>query len=528
MDAKLKEVLSNIAITESVDVGQFQLFGLRWSADPACDYITLDEGLTHGTVKVTEVNTAGSVPDLVVVNDSDMALFVLAGEQLVGAKQNRVLNTSLIVAPRTSLKVPVSCVEAGRWGYARPDFKSTGTSSHSRLRREMMKQVSASYRSSGQARANQGQVWAEVSDKLAFMKSPSASAALEQAFEDHRARLEEFVARARVSGDCHGVLFACNGQVMGLDLFDQPATLAKLLPKLVRSYAIDALENGETRTVPEDEVAAWLSRTPALEVERFKSPGLGDDLRLHAEEICGAGLVVEPGPVHLSLFRDDGSARRRPPVPTLPIDPDQLGASPASAEPVPAVPTGLTVFPTSGDALRRLAAGLSALRGDLGGSARPSLALLDAISGRVLRPRRERELVARVVALAPASQRRMIVTDVRLADRWFSHWHAEAGTAVVSLADWEALCPVPAEAFLALQCLLCDLSRDDRLDARALFHEETRGCLFDLCAYKPDIEHKLRQGSLCRDCHAALERRGVDVTSVHQALARVRELAAQR
>ena len=63
------------------------------------DYLVLDEALERGWVEITESSDAGQVPELKVVNRGDMAVLLLDGEQLVGAKQNRVLNLTILVPP---------------------------------------------------------------------------------------------------------------------------------------------------------------------------------------------------------------------------------------------------------------------------------------------------------------------------------------------------------------------------------------------------------------------------------------------
>src|SRR5262249_61609992 len=125
--------------------GGLHVFGLRHDLPPALGYLTLDDALESQALKVTEVSEGGNVPTLKVVNTSGAHVFLMAGEQLIGAKQNRVLNTSLMVAPEVELPVPVSCVEQGRWAYHRRDFGSSGTSSHARLRAQMNKQANDSY-----------------------------------------------------------------------------------------------------------------------------------------------------------------------------------------------------------------------------------------------------------------------------------------------------------------------------------------------------------------------------------------------
>ena len=88
-------------------------------AEPA--WLTLAEAGDH--VRITEVSEGGSVPDLRVANLADLPLLLLDGEQLVGAKQNRILNMTVLVAARSEVRIPVSCVEQGRWRYQARDSK---------------------------------------------------------------------------------------------------------------------------------------------------------------------------------------------------------------------------------------------------------------------------------------------------------------------------------------------------------------------------------------------------------------------
>jgi len=59
-----------------------------------------------------------------VVDYTGASILILDGEELVGAKQNRVVNTTLLIAAASSTVIPVSCVEQGRWDYDSPDFRS--------------------------------------------------------------------------------------------------------------------------------------------------------------------------------------------------------------------------------------------------------------------------------------------------------------------------------------------------------------------------------------------------------------------
>jgi hypothetical protein len=300
------ELLQTVEPTDARTAGGLQVFGLRWQPDEPLTYATLDEALATQTLTVTEITEGGSVPTLKVSNKRDTLVFLMAGEQLVGAKQNRVLNTSLLVPAQSELPIPVSCVEAGRWAYRGKHFGSPGTASHSKLRKLMSKHVTDNYRKGAGAYSDQGEVWKTVSDTLSCMGSVSPSYALQQVYEDRRASLDDILTQLPAPEGCSGAAFAFGGRLVGIDLFDQPATLAKLWPKLVRAYALDSLMETETHAEPltPEAVRQWLRTAATAKAQTFPSPGLGEDWRLESKGVLGAGLVVKDHPVHVEMFAE--------------------------------------------------------------------------------------------------------------------------------------------------------------------------------------------------------------------------------
>jgi hypothetical protein len=308
MLSQLTELLHRVEVSEPHEAGGLQVFGLRAESESRLAYVTLDEALAARVLDVAEVTESGSVPAVQVVNRASAMVLLLAGEHLVGAKQNRVLNASIMVGQRSSLPVPVSCVEAGRWSHGSLTFSSGGTLSHSALRRLLSRHVHDGYRHQGRPISKQSEVWDEVSGKLARMGTMSDSCALQQTYVDYQDSLAAFLERLPVPRNALGVAFALRGKVAGADLFDKPATLVKLWPKLVRSYAIDALETdlSAARRIAANDVRQWLRAVKRAKTQPFRSPGLGCDIRLEAEGLVGAALVVEDQPVHLELFAQDG------------------------------------------------------------------------------------------------------------------------------------------------------------------------------------------------------------------------------
>ncbi|MBI5446442.1 MAG: hypothetical protein HY900_35160 [Deltaproteobacteria bacterium] len=149
----------------------------------------MDEALSGGHARVTEVSEGGSVPELRFVNGSGHKILLLDGEEFVGAKQNRVLNVSILVAPQRSVTIPVSCVKQGRWKARSAEFQTAGRAQFARGRAEKALHVTSSLRTRGERRSDQGQVWERIQEKADALHAHSATGATADVFDHYAADL---------------------------------------------------------------------------------------------------------------------------------------------------------------------------------------------------------------------------------------------------------------------------------------------------------------------------------------------------
>jgi hypothetical protein len=134
-DALVESVaIPQVRVGEPVRYKTLSVFPLFDGSMTPVEYTLSDEGIGSGAVSVEEVSEDGSVSDLLVEHKGDVRVLFLEGEELVGAKQNRVLNTSVLISAHSKTKIPVSCVERGRWGYKSRKFGCSGSHSSSKLR----------------------------------------------------------------------------------------------------------------------------------------------------------------------------------------------------------------------------------------------------------------------------------------------------------------------------------------------------------------------------------------------------------
>jgi hypothetical protein len=276
-------------------------------AGGALNYRTLEQAIADGSVSVTERPSA-SVPELLVKNTGGTLVLILDGEEIIGGLQNRVVNTTFLVGAQMEVVLPVTCVERGRWQRTSAAFRS-GESTYYQLRRSKHQQVTASLRASGKPVANQHEVWAEVAERETSTGSRSLTGAMHEIYRTREPDLGAYQTAFPYTAGAIGLIVALNGQMAGGDVFDQAAPAEALWPKLVRSYALDALEGEPGRAVSREEALELLRRLRDARAEVYPSLALGEEVRLEAERAVGSGLVYQGTPVHISLFHTDGGER---------------------------------------------------------------------------------------------------------------------------------------------------------------------------------------------------------------------------
>jgi hypothetical protein len=271
------------------------------------NYSLLDAALARGVTEITEVSEQGSVPELLVINRGPNPVLIIDGEELVGAKQNRVVNLTILVPATSTLTIPVSCVEAGRWRARSRGFTAPARAQYATGRAKRMKHVSFNMSVSGEAVSDQSDVWADIAENSSRLGSRSPTSAMEAIYVDHAASIDTYVEGCRPVDGQVGALFAIDRVVIGFDLFDREETLRALLPKLVRSVAVDAIDHDRVRGKLDAGSASplaerFLAALSTVPDRAAKSIGLGDDVRLDGSGITGAALVADGSVVHLAAF----------------------------------------------------------------------------------------------------------------------------------------------------------------------------------------------------------------------------------
>jgi hypothetical protein len=299
------------------------------------NFLTLDEGVRSGEVVVSEAGSVrplirgreryipsdgAQVNQLVLVNNSDRPLILLAGEIVTGGKQDRVVGKDRIVPPKSdTIDLAVFCVEPGRWVAAKSDFGSF----HSQM-------AQPSVRRSAMADKDQQKVWSEVRSPQQSM-AVAASAPAARAIggtssyagvmgnEEVKRRVDAVAVPLEQSylglmrdlreRNAVGVVVAVNGRMIWADIFASTALLEKYWPKLIRSYAAEALTQGRGSDRPDAKDAqAFLEDFGARHEAQETEPGVYRRTELTGSDFTAFALTsLLPGTgfdVHIAKMVD--------------------------------------------------------------------------------------------------------------------------------------------------------------------------------------------------------------------------------
>jgi hypothetical protein len=295
--------LPEVRVGEPIRHEALSVFPLFAPPGGDVEYLLSDEAIGAGSVTVEEVSEGGSVPTLLVTNAGNSPVLFLEGEELKGAKQNRVLNTSVLVAAHSKTPIPVSCVEQGRWRYQSRNFSSGGSHSSSKLRRHLKESVARSLKQGRGHTSDQGAVWAEVSRQMDSLGSTSETGAMSDTYERYQDRLNEFRERLKYVEGASGVAVAVGSQVVAVDIFDRSSTCRKVWERLLSGVVMDALEAGTPETLTEAaDVEDLLARLRAAAWEPSPAVGEGREFRSDSVPLAHASsLVLDDSVLHGSV-----------------------------------------------------------------------------------------------------------------------------------------------------------------------------------------------------------------------------------
>ncbi|MCL2156499.1 MAG: hypothetical protein FWH54_05255 [Methanobrevibacter sp.] len=301
----VKEYLSNIELCELTSYKNMTTVAMKGLNFPEIKYSTLNEGIKNDSVKITEIDESGSVPTLNIINNGNLPVLLFDGEELKGAKQNRVLNTTILIPEHSEHEIPVSCTEQGRWGYTTNHFEDSGIIASSKIRGRKSESVSASLNNHDSYNSDQSEVWDGVEELQCCISNPSPTSAMKDVFEAEKDNLNDYIKKFPVLSQ-NGILIFINGELKGMEFLSTEENYEKYHEKIIKSYCLDALIDIEENIPNIDFIKRskeFIKEIATIDTFEKPSVGYGYDYRFVNDNIAGAMLIHKNDIIHGAFFQ---------------------------------------------------------------------------------------------------------------------------------------------------------------------------------------------------------------------------------
>jgi len=304
MDKDIKKYLTSLDFGELQHYKNMAVIPLMTELNDSPRYLTLKQALDRHELVIGEVSQEGRVPELKVQNKSGTPVLLLDGEELAGAKQNRVLNTTILLEENAETIIPVSCTEQRRWAYESKEFAESGTVMIPRMRKMKSQTVSDSLHESREYRSDQGTVWTSIDELSEQTGIHSRTAAMRDVYEAKEKELDEFLGTFTCLPQQKGLLTFIDEEIVGFDFISLDTAYALLYPKLVKSYAMEALmqKSPQSGKPAADKAKDFLKEASRCKEKKYKSVGKGDDHRFEGKLLVGSALKFQKKVIHMAFF----------------------------------------------------------------------------------------------------------------------------------------------------------------------------------------------------------------------------------
>jgi hypothetical protein len=247
---------------------------------------------TSGNIRVAEREGSPVVDELVVENASTRPLVALEGDLLKGGFQDRMIATSILLAPHERRIVEALCVEHGRWsgGLAHNSRGERGSTS--------VRHGNVSMRGSlALGEDAQHEVWRRIGRYDAALGMTETSSMLDHLHGGASIPL------SRIAGQS-GLISGIGGRVIGGEIFGSPAGLRARWRGILDAAALDARLVSRIPT-PSALARRFARELATIPLEDGGDAGLARQVRSTRETLSVSGIAVGGGLnriIHLAAF----------------------------------------------------------------------------------------------------------------------------------------------------------------------------------------------------------------------------------
>ncbi|MCX7835953.1 MAG: FUSC family protein [bacterium] len=239
---KTKELFQLFTLGEMTSISNLTYFPLISKQNgPKHQYITLKEALEKKYLTIQEVSQAGTVNTLLAINQSPYVILITDGEEVTGAKQNRVMVTAILIPAQSEIRIPVNCTERGRWSSKFENSMKDAEFVHPpTFRYHKSQSTKDNLKSFHQFMSDQGKSWAMIDEYFEAFQQRSQTSAMNDLVTKSKKEFDQLLKETHCLENQVGMMVFVNGEFYLMDYISQPSAFSILFPKLLLSYGLES------------------------------------------------------------------------------------------------------------------------------------------------------------------------------------------------------------------------------------------------------------------------------------------------
>lgn len=282
--------LKHLSLAKRQNYENITVVPILSDTDTPFDVLDLKKGLKMGLVTIGECDNS-NIEQVKLKNNSISPLILLDGEEIAGSLQNRIISQTMIIAPKSEIKIPVNCSEKGRNTY-KSEFHYSNYMANSNTRRKKVYNKN---------KLRQNVVWSSIDDLEKDKNTCSKTNALRDSYEKNKYDIDSYLKHFKMENNQIGVICIVENKV-GLEIFNNHSLYEKYDEMLLRSYIIDS-SSSEKINISDKELENILASINEDSFIKKEAVGLGKYYKISNSYGNGHILIYKNNMVHASFFK---------------------------------------------------------------------------------------------------------------------------------------------------------------------------------------------------------------------------------
>lgn len=295
----------DIKILEFQTEGELSIVQFATMQQNTFEYVSLGTAISKEFLEIREIDQAADVNNLIVLNKSDKYVFIMDGDILEGAKQNRVVNTSVLLSPNKKTILPVSCIEQGRWRFVSDKFKHSDYVAPSQMRGSKASSVKKSLESFSGYDANQSEVWKNVDSYQKDFSYYSETSNFSDVYKHKSNDVKSLIEKFKVYKKANGIAVFLRKNMLSIDVFNRTDIYQEYFAKILKGVAFEASQlkptnHGLSNAEASYKTQEFFENLEKFEQKEFDGVGVGTEYRFEDKEFTGFTLKYKNHVIHLA------------------------------------------------------------------------------------------------------------------------------------------------------------------------------------------------------------------------------------